>query len=382
MCKNIAILGSTGSIGTQTLEVVDMFPDEFRVVALSAGGNAALLAEQVKRYRPALVAVMDETRVDDLRGMLAGFDVEIVAGLPGLNAVATFPSSEILVTAVSGRIGLEPTLAAIRAGKDIALANKETLVAAGSLVMREARQQGIRIIPVDSEHSAVFQCLEQDERPVSRLILTASGGPFRGKSKGDLAGVTREMALRHPNWSMGAKITIDSATLMNKGLEVIEAFWLFNVEWEQISVVVHPQSIIHSMVEYQDGSILAHLGQPDMRIPIQYALTYPNRRGNKLEKLNLVGRTLSFEEPDRESFPALNLAFAAGKRGGTLPAVMNAANEIAVNLFLEGKISFMAIMNLVEAVMAIHTVEETPDLTQILAADAWARETTLSLAKG
>ena len=381
MSKNIAILGSTGSIGRQTLQVVDMFPGEFQIVALAAGSNAALLAEQVRKYQPKLVAIMDEARLPELKQALAGMDVEISCGLEGLTAVAIYPTSQVLVTAVSGRIGLVPTLQAIRAGKHIALANKETLVAAGSLVMREAQKYNVSIIPVDSEHSAIFQCLEQESKVVSRLLLTASGGPFRGKCKADLANVTRDMALRHPNWNMGAKITIDSATLMNKGLEVIEAFWLFGVNWEQIRVVVHPQSIIHSMVEYQDGSVLAHLGQADMRIPIQYALTYPERRPNKLEKLDLVGKTLTFEDPDLSSFPALGLAFAAGRGGGSLPAVLNAANEIAVNLFLAQKISFVAITDLVEKVMAKHTIISDPNLEEILLADAWAREETLSLLK-
>lgn len=379
MSKKIAILGSTGSIGKQTLQVVDMFPGEFQVVALAAGTNIHLLSEQVKRYKPSLVAVMEETLLGELSEELQSFDVEIMGGMEGLKAVAMHPEAEMLVTAVSGRVGLEPTMAAIAAGKDIGLANKETLVAAGSLVMREAAKQGVAIIPVDSEHSAIFQCLEPDSKAVNRLIITASGGPFRGWKREMLQSVTKEMALRHPNWEMGAKITVDSATLMNKGLEVIEARWLFNINWDKINVVVHPQSIVHSMVEYIDGSILAHLGQPDMRIPIQYALTYPARRGNPLAKLDLIGKTLTFEEPDLQSFPALALAFAAGKRGGTMPAVLNAANEVAVGLFLEDKIQFLDISVLVEKVMSRHQVLDQPDLKQILAADAWAREEVQSL---
>jgi 1-deoxy-D-xylulose-5-phosphate reductoisomerase len=377
--KKISILGSTGSIGRQTLQVVDMFPGEFEVVGLSAGSNLDLLVEQVHKYKPAVVSIMDQTRFLELRQALSGLRLEILCGEEGLTRVASYPTVDVLVTAVSGRIGLTPTLEAIRQGKVIALANKETLVAAGSLVMAEARKFGAQIIPVDSEHSAIFQCLEQEGKAVSRLLVTASGGPFRGKKRQDLSGVSKEVALRHPNWAMGAKITIDSATLMNKGLEVIEARWLFDLDWDKISVLVHPQSIVHSMVEYQDGSILAHLGQPDMRIPIQYALTYPNRRGNSLEKLNLVGKTLTFEEPDLESFPALALAFEAGRRGGTLPAVMNAANEIAVQLFLADKLDFLTITHLVEKVMASHELINNPDLEQILQADAWAREKVLSL---
>jgi 1-deoxy-D-xylulose-5-phosphate reductoisomerase len=377
--KKISILGSTGSIGRQTLQVVDMFPGEFEVVGLSAGSNLDLLVEQVHKYKPAVVSIMDQTRFLELRQALSGLRLEILCGEEGLTRVASYPTVDVLVTAVSGSIGLTPTLEAIRQGKVIALANKETLVAAGSLVMAEARKFGAQIIPVDSEHSAIFQCLEQEGKAVSRLLVTASGGPFRGKKRQDLSGVSKEVALRHPNWAMGAKITIDSATLMNKGLEVIEARWLFDLDWDKISVLVHPQSIVHSMVEYQDGSILAHLGQPDMRIPIQYALTYPNRRGNSLEKLNLVGKTLTFEEPDLESFPALALAFEAGRRGGTLPAVMNAANEIAVQLFLADKLDFLTITHLVEKVMASHELINNPDLEQILQADAWAREKVLSL---
>jgi 1-deoxy-D-xylulose-5-phosphate reductoisomerase len=377
--KKISILGSTGSIGRQTLQVVDMFPGEFEVVGLSAGSNLDLLVEQVHKYKPAVVSIMDQTRFLELRQALSGLRLEILCGEEGLTRVASYPTADVLVTAVSGSIGLTPTLEAIRQGKVIALANKETLVAAGSLVMAEARKFGAQIIPVDSEHSAIFQCLEQEGKAVSRLLVTASGGPFRGKKRQDLSGVSKEVALRHPNWAMGAKITIDSATLMNKGLEVIEARWLFDLDWDKISVLVHPQSIVHSMVEYLDGSILAHLGQPDMRIPIQYALTYPNRRGNSLEKLNLVGKTLTFEEPDLESFPALALAFEAGRRGGTLPAVMNAANEIAVQLFLADKLDFLTITHLVEKVMASHELINNPDLEQILQADAWAREKVLSL---
>ncbi len=379
MRKKIAILGSTGSIGRQTLEVVDEFPEQFQVVALAAGSNVDLLTEQARRYSPVLVAIMDESKASELARNLAGLNIDVVTGLNGISAAATNRQAETVVTAVSGCTGLVPTLNAIRAGKNIALANKETLVSAGALVTAEAKKHGVSILPVDSEHSAIFQCLERENRAVSRLIITASGGPFRGRSNNELQKVTKTEALQHPNWAMGDKITIDSATMMNKGLEVIEAHWLFGVDWEQISVLVHPQSIIHSMVEYKDGSVLAHLGRPDMRIPIQYALSYPDRAGNTFPKLDLAGKTLSFEEPDLETFPALALAFAAGRRGGTLPAVMNAANEAAVNLFLQEKVSFPEITRLVDQVMSRHTVVDAPNLEQILAADVWAREETLRL---
>ncbi|MDA8443051.1 MAG: 1-deoxy-D-xylulose-5-phosphate reductoisomerase [Peptococcaceae bacterium] len=380
MSKKIAILGATGSIGSQTLQVVDMFPADFEVVALAAGSNVQLLAEQVVKYKPRLVAVMDETKLAEFKRAVAGLDVEVVVGSDGLNAVATMAEVNYVVSAVSGRIGLVPTLAAIRAGKDIGLANKETLVAAGALVMEAARAYGVSVLPIDSEHSAIFQCLERERQAVERLILTASGGPFLGYTRAQLQNVTKTAALHHPNWSMGAKITIDSATLMNKGLEVIEAHWLFDMAWDKICVIVHPQSIIHSMVEYADGSILAHLGQPDMRIPIQYALTYPQRRANPLTKLDLVGKTLTFMEPDRETFPALQLAESAGRRGGTMPAVMNAANEAAVELLLQDRITFTAITKVVELVMARHQVINQPDLSQILDSDAWAREEVLHTA--
>lgn len=379
MNKNVAILGSTGSIGKQTLEVIDMFPGEFRVVALAAGSNAELLAHQARRYRPSLVAIMDDSKAGELQRDLSELNIEVLTGVEGLTAAATHSQAEILVTALSGRIGLVPTLEAIRAGKTIALANKETLVAAGSLIMAEARKHQVDILPVDSEHSAIFQCLERESSAVSRLIITASGGPFRGRTPDELQNVTKDMALCHPNWSMGAKITVDSATLLNKGLEVIEAHWLFDLDWDRIAVLVHPQSIVHSMVEYADGSVLAHLGCPDMRIPIQYALCYPNRRPNCLEKLNLAGKTLTFEEPDFTTFHGLSLAFAAGRRGGTMPAVMNAANEVAVSLFLREKIGFLGITDLIEAVMSRHRVVDNPDLDQILTADIWAREEVLRL---
>jgi len=379
MIKNTAILGCTGSIGRQTLEVIDMFPDQFKVNALAAGGNAELLEQQARRYRPAMVAIMDEKKAVQLQHALRPLNIEVLTGIEGLTAAAIQSPCDTVVTAVSGCIGLVPTLAAIRAGKTIALANKETLVAAGSLVMAEARKYGVEILPVDSEHSAIFQCLEREKQAVSSLIVTASGGPFRGKSRLELKEVTCEMALSHPNWSMGAKITIDSATLVNKGLEVIEAHWLFGIEWDRVKVLVHPQSIIHSMVEYGDGSILAHLGNPDMRIPIQYALTYPKRSPNRLEKLNLVGRTLTFEEPDLKTFPGLKLAVEAGQRGGTMPAVMNAVNEVAVSLFLQEKLRFLSITDLIEEVLSRHQVIENPDLGQILNADTWARQEVLRL---
>lgn len=375
MKKKIAILGSTGSIGRQTLEVVDRFPQLFEVAALAAGSNTGLLAEQVRKYKPRLVAIAREELMADLRDQLQNIKVEITGGLDGLTQVATVQEASLVVTSVTGAVGLIPTVEAIKQGKDIALANKETLVAAGELVTALAREKGVRLLPVDSEHSAIFQCLQgAPEKGLDKLILTASGGPFRGKKTADLAGVTREMALNHPNWAMGAKITVDSASMMNKGLEVIEARWLFDKGFEDIEVLVHPQSIIHSMVRFADGSILAQLGLPDMRLPIQYALSYPERWENDFPRLDFIkAGQFTFEEPDLETFACLRLAFEAGKRGGTLPAVMNAANEIAVALFLEGTIKFLQIPELIERVMGDHNIIDKPSLEEILEADREAR---------
>lgn len=373
MVKKISILGSTGSIGRQTLEVVDRFPEELAVVGLAAGGNVDLLREQVLKYNPEVISVADPESVKILKTEFPR--KEVLYGAEGLAAAAEWPGADTVVTSITGTLGLVPTVAAVKAGKDIALANKETLVAAGQPVMELVRKHGIRILPVDSEHSAIFQCLQGEEcRKVNKLILTASGGPFRGLKAGDLTGITPEMALKHPNWSMGRKITIDSATLMNKGLEVIEAKWLFGVGLDEIQVVIHPESIIHSMVEFVDGSIIAQMGLPDMRLPIQYALTYPERRGNDFPRLNIYElQGLHFTAPDTGTFRCLALAYDAARAGGTMPAVMNAANEAAVEMFLTGRISFAGIAELVERVMNRHTVNNRPEIEDILAADRWSR---------
>ncbi len=375
MKKRIAVLGSTGSIGCQTLEVIDRFPDQFEVTGLAAGANLDKLARQVAKYRPRVVSIGRSEDIPAFRAMIPG-EVALTAGVDGMVEISVAEETDLVVTSVTGTLGLIPTVEAIKAGKDIALANKETLVAAGELVMALVREKGVRILPVDSEHSAIFQCLDGRKREqISKLILTASGGPFVNKSLEELATVTVQDALRHPNWSMGRKITVDSATLMNKGLEVIEAKWLFGVELDNIEVVTHPQSIIHSMVEFVDGSVIAQMGIPDMRIPIQYALTYPERQVNDFPKLDLLAvRELSFRSPRTGDFPSLSLAFAAGRTGGTMPAVMNAANELAVAMFLEGRIGFTDIPVLVEKVMANHTCKPSPNMQQILQSDSWARE--------
>ncbi|HLO01885.1 MAG TPA: 1-deoxy-D-xylulose-5-phosphate reductoisomerase [Symbiobacteriaceae bacterium] len=378
--RSVAILGSTGSIGTQALDVIRQHPERFRVTALAAGRQVQLLAEQVREFRPVLVSVPSPVEAEALRALLApGERPAILTGPEGLEAVATEPGAEILLTSVVGALGLQPTLAGIRAGKAIALANKETLVAAGELVMAEAARYGAPIIPVDSEHSALFQCLVGEEKAkVARLILTASGGPFRGRK--DLSGIRKEQALKHPRWVMGAKVTIDSASLMNKALEMIEARWLFGLPMQQIDVLVHPQSIVHSLVEYVDGNQIAQLGPTDMRLPIQYALGYPERLESRvLPRLNLaqVG-TLTFEEPDQETFPSLDFARWATEVGGTLPAVMNAANEVAVARFLADELSFGSIFRLVEAVMKQHDPSPALELATILDADGWARRMALA----
>ncbi len=380
--KGVSILGSTGSIGRQALEVIDLFPDQFAVVGLAAGRNIEVLREQIKKYRPLLVSVYSR---DDARVLSEEFGREgrrILWGPEGLAAVATCPEAGTVLTAVTGIAGLVPTMAAIRAGKDIALANKETLVAAGPLVTGLAAKHGAKILPVDSEHSAVWQCLRGSRAgEVGSIILTASGGPFR-KEPEDLGRVTVSMALDHPNWNMGKKITVDSATLMNKGLEVIEARWLFGLDYDRIKVVVHPQSIIHSMVEFVDGSVVAQLGPPDMRLPIQYALSYPTRLPGNLPRLDWFSlKELTFEPPDTGRFPLLDLAYRAGRRGGTAPAVMNAANEVAVESFLAGRISFLSINRVVEEVLSGHRVVDRPELEDILEADRQARESARQLAE-
>ncbi|WP_069649573.1 1-deoxy-D-xylulose-5-phosphate reductoisomerase [Caloranaerobacter ferrireducens] len=377
--KNVSILGSTGSIGTQTLEVINEL-DDFNIVGLSANTNIDLLEKQALKYKPQIVAVYDENRAKLLREKLRIHNIKVVSGMDGLIEVATEKQSDIVLTSVVGMIGLLPTLEAIKSGKIIALANKETLVTAGEIVMAEAKKNNIDIIPVDSEHSAIFQSLKSGAKEeVSKIILTASGGPFRGKKLNDLKNVSVFDALKHPNWSMGRKISIDSATLMNKGLEVIEAKWLFDVNIENIEVVVHPQSIIHSMVEFIDGSIIAQLGVPDMKIPIQYALTYPARKYSSTKKLKLTEiKELTFEEPDLDTFPCLKFAFEAIKQGGTMPSVLNAANEIAVKLFLEGKIQFLDIPKLIEKAMLKHKIIYKPNLDDIIESDKWAREYIIS----
>lgn len=372
--KTIAILGSTGSIGTQTLEVVAAHRDRFAVAALAAHSNDALLEKQIAAFQPRVAVLADEAAA---RRLAARYDgpTKILGGKVGVLAAATQPEADVVVTSMVGFAGLEPTIAAIRAGKDIALANKETLVVAGELVMALAKENDVAVLPVDSEHSAIFQCLEgQDRAALHKIWLTASGGPFRGLRRGDLEAVTVERCLKHPNWTMGQKITVDSATLANKGLEVIEAKWLYGVSYDRIQVVVHPQSIVHSMVEFEDGAVLAQLGLPDMRVPIQYALTYPQRLPAPFPKADFWQmRDLTFEAPDLETFEALRLAYEAGQRGGTMPCVFNAANEIAVGAFLHKKLSFLGIYEVIRCAMHAHTAVERPDLGALFEADVWAR---------
>lgn len=365
--KNIAILGSTGSIGTQTLDVARNNKD-IKVVALSAGSNIELLEDQIREFSPSLVSVADEKNAKLLRKNLEGTGVRVLFGMEGLIELAQHPDSDMVVTAVVGMMGLRPTVAAINAGKDIALANKETLVTAGHIIMPLAKEKNVRILPVDSEHSAILQCLTgEDQKEISKIILTASGGPFRGKTIEQMKDVKLEDALKHPNWSMGKKITIDSATMVNKGLEVIEAKWLFGLAAEDIEVVVQPQSVIHSMVEFVDGGIMAQLGTPDMRLPIQYAIYYPHRRtlgGQRLDFKTL--KQITFEEPDLENFRGLALAFEALKSGGSMTTVYNAANELAVAKFLKKEINFLDIVTMIEQAMKAHKVIENPDIDQIL----------------
>lgn len=375
--KNIALLGSTGSIGVNVLNVVRQFPEKYRIVSLAAGKNVDLLAEQSMEFEPEVISVFDQQHGERLKQKLPDqYARKIYCGVDGNISAATHDKADITVSAIVGAAGLLPTLAAVNSGKDIGLANKETLVMAGKLVMDAVKKNGVQLLPVDSEHSAIFQALEGGRKDdVAKIILTASGGPFRTKSLDDLQNVTKEQALNHPNWSMGRKISIDSATLMNKGLEVIEAKWLFDVPVESIEVVVHPQSIVHSLVEYQDGSVLAQLGIPDMRIPIAYALSYPERLPLNLNRLNLSQcANLEFVEPDYRRFPALGLAFEALKKGGVLPAVLNAANEMAVDAFLHDKISFPEIAEVVAATMDKVNAGSDAVLDEILFADAEARK--------
>lgn len=368
--KKIAVLGSTGSIGTQTLDVVRANGD-LEVEALSAGSNIDLLEQQIREFRPKLAAVYHEEKAVQLRERLRDMDVRVVSGMDGLLELAVMPETEILVTAIVGMIGIRPTIAAIEAGKDIALANKETLVTAGHLIMPLAKEKGVKILPVDSEHSAIFQCLSGEERRgVDKLLITASGGPFRGKKREELRKVTVEDALRHPNWSMGHKITIDSATLVNKGLEVMEARWLFDVELNDIQVVVQPKSIIHSMVQFRDGAVMAQLGTPDMKLPIQYALYYPERRYLEGERLDFrTLKEITFEEPDTETFEGLPLAVRASREGGTMPTIFNAANERLVAKFLHREIAFLDIYDGIRGAMEHHQKKENPSLEEILDAE-------------
>ncbi len=366
--KKIVILGSTGSIGTQTLDIVDANED-LCVVALAAANNITLLEEQIRKYRPKAVAVWNEEKAKQLSENIKDLKVDVYAGMDGLLTIAAMEEADIVVTAVVGMIGIRPTIAAINAGKDIALANKETLVTAGHIIMSLAKEKGVSILPVDSEHSAIFQALHGENRAeLSKILLTASGGPFRGKKREELLSVTVEDALKHPNWSMGRKITIDSATMVNKGLEVIEAKWLFDVCVDQIQVVVQPQSVIHSMIELKDGAVMAQLGTPDMRLPIQYALFYPERRYLRGDRLDFTAiKSLSFDVPDLEVFEGLKMAYEAGRVGGSLPTVLNAANEKAVSLFLDKKIKFLDIAKIIRQCMEEHTVIKNPSLEDILA---------------
>jgi 1-deoxy-D-xylulose-5-phosphate reductoisomerase len=381
--RTLSILGSTGSIGVNTLEVVRQFPDRFRIVGLAAGRNIARLSEQTQEFRPQAVGVLDEEHADRLEQMLRHSPErpQIFFGSEGYRSIASLPEVNMVVAAMVGAAGLVPTVAAIEAGKHIALANKETLVIGGAVVVPLVERQGVQLLPVDSEHSAIFQALQGNQRQsLRRILLTASGGPFFRKSLEELAEVTPQAALRHPNWSMGRKITIDSATLMNKGLEVIEAHWLFKVDVNQVSVHIHPESIVHSMVEYVDGSVIAQLGIPDMKTPIAYALSYPERLPLDLPALDLFQlQNLSFYPPDDTKFPCLRLAYEACQVGSTMPAVLNAANEVAVDAFLEGRIAFPEVPRLIASVMEQHQVASETTLHHILEADRWAREESLRM---
>ncbi len=377
--KRIAILGSTGSIGTQTLEIVRQNQD-LQVAALAAGSNVERMEEQIREFRPSAVAMWEEEACRDLKARIADTGVRVCCGMDGLLEIASLEGVDVLVTAVVGMIGIRPTIAAIESGKAIALANKETLVTAGHLIMPLAAKHHVPVLPVDSEHSAIFQSMngERKER-ISKILLTASGGPFRGRTKGELETMQVEDALKHPNWAMGRKITIDSATMVNKGLEVMEAKWLFDVDLERIEVVVHPQSIIHSMVEYVDGAVMAQLGMPDMKLPIAYALFYPDRRPMQGKRLDFAALgQMTFEKPDLETFTGLKLAFKAAKAGGSMPTVYNAANEMAVGLFLERKIGFMQIPELIAACMERHKVIEGPKVEDIL----WTEQETYEYIRG
>jgi len=365
--KKVAVLGSTGSIGTQTLEVA-RYNGDLQIVSLAAGSNIKKLEEQIREFRPLVAAVWEEEKAKELRERVKDLGVRVVSGMDGLVEVCTVPEAEIVVTAIVGMIGIVPTIAAMEAGKDIALANKETLVTAGHIIIPLAERKGVKILPVDSEHSAIFQCLNGESRgSLKKILLTASGGPFRGKKRKDLENIQVEDALKHPNWAMGRKITIDSSTLVNKGLEMMEAKWLFGVEPENIQIVVQPKSIIHSMVEFGDGAVIAQLGTPDMKLPIQYALYYPERRYLPGDRLDFAALSqITFEEPDMETFTGLRLAFEAAAAGGSMPTVYNAANERAVGKFLDRKIGYLEIPEIIQASMEAHSVVEHPSVEEIL----------------
>jgi 1-deoxy-D-xylulose-5-phosphate reductoisomerase len=385
--KAISLLGSTGSIGTQTLDIAAQYPDQFRIVGLAAGNNVTMLAEQIRQFRPAIAAIHNPEKLAELQESLADLNPQpiLLAGDTGIIEVARWSEAEVVVTGIVGCAGLLPTIAAITAGKDIALANKETLIAGGPVVLPLVQKHGVKLLPADSEHSAIFQCLQGvPDKGLRRILLTASGGSFRDLPVEKLSQVTVADALKHPNWSMGRKITIDSATLMNKGLEVIEAHYLFGVDYNQIDIVIHPQSIIHSMIELQDTSVLAQLGWADMRLPLLYALSYPERIYTNWEPLDLVKvGSLTFREPDHHKYPCMQLAYAAGRAGGCMPAVLNAANEQAVALFLEERIAFLDIPRLIEQVCDRYTTQNsvTPTLEDIIAADQWSRQEVLALAQ-
>jgi 1-deoxy-D-xylulose-5-phosphate reductoisomerase len=375
MKKRISILGSTGSIGTQTLDVISHYPERFEVTALAGGRNVPLLVEQIKQFQPAVVSVATKELAEELKLHIPA-ETKVHYGEEGLLEVAAGTDADFVVTAIVGSQGLKPTLAAIEAGKHIGLANKETLVSAGHIVIDLVRQKGVELLPIDSEHSAIFQCLNGENRKqIAKITLTASGGSFRDRTRDELVGVTVEEALRHPNWSMGAKITIDSATMANKGLEVMEAHWLFGLPYDQIDVIIHPESIIHSYVEFVDRSVIAQMGQPDMRVPIQYALTYPDRMKTPVQPLDLakLGK-LHFQPMDFDRFRCLRMAFESGKAGGTAPTVFNAANEVAVARFLQGSITFLQIEDIIERTLERHETIRNPGLEEIVWADAWARE--------
>lgn len=379
--KNLAVLGSTGSVGTQTLEVVACFPDRFEVSVLTAGRNADLLIQQAIKFQPKLVVLSDEQAYNQVKEALTGTGIEVSYGEDALVDAVQLDEIDIVLTAIVGSVGLRPTIAAIKRGKDIALANKETLVVAGELIKNLVEEYKVRLLPVDSEHSAIFQCLPgEDSNPIEKIVLTASGGPFRGKSREELEHVTKAQALKHPNWSMGAKITIDSASLMNKGLEVIEAKWLFDLEADQVEVIIHPQSIVHSLVQFQDGSMKAQMGLPDMKLPIQYALTYPDRIQNNFERFNFVNYpSLTFETPDMKTFRNLDLAYQALREGGNRPCVLNAANEVVVAAFLNDEVSFLGMSDIIEETLCQVVQKENLLLEDYLHYDEESRRVARSL---